>query len=96
MPDVALGAERARAVTSLGDVSSDTLGKDVVLEEADSLGSETGADEEEEARRADEEPVESRGRAGPVDGVPDNGSADEADDDGDGDGLGGEVERHLG
>lgn len=67
VPDVAGGPVGSWTITGLGDITSDALGKGVVLEVSDTLRGESGADQEEEGGRADQEPVEGGGRSSLVD-----------------------------
>jgi len=60
VPYVPCHPETARSITSLGDISTDTLCESVVFEESDSLGEEAGTDEEEDCSGTDEEPVKGR------------------------------------
>jgi len=60
VPYVPCDSETARSITSLSDISTDTLCESVVFKESDSLGEEAGTDEEEDRSRTDEEPVKSR------------------------------------
>lgn len=95
MPNIALGSERSRSITRLRHVATDTFGKDVVFKVTDTLGSETGADEEKETRRDDQEPMESTRRSRSVDEVSDDCTTDETDNDGDRDGFSLDSERDL-
>lgn len=67
MPDVASSPIRSWTIPSLGDITSDALGKGVVLEVSNTLRGESGANQEEEGGRADQEPVERSGRSSLVD-----------------------------
>lgn len=69
VPNVARDLKTAWSISRLGDVPADALGEDIILEVANRLAGETGADEEEDGGRTDEEPVKSRRRSGTVDRV---------------------------
>ncbi len=92
MPDIALGSERSRSISSLSDISTYTLREDVVFKESDPLGAETSTDEEEETSRDNQEPVECGRRSCLVDKISDNTSGDETNDDRNGNSSGGQTE----
>lgn len=80
---------RPRSLTSLSHITPSSFKEGIDLEVSDSLGEQTGSDEEQDAGGDDEEGVKSEGGSSSVDQPSNEESSDQTDNDSDGSSLSG-------